>query len=202
MDNTDMYRRYHTIMKDLHEASLDDVTFLLDIYNRPPVNEQGEKQFTFNDPVIAARINARYMELTGQNNSHFVEQQQRVLDNILKQENHYLRIGAYTPSELDLFRRLKQNIDGKGPGIEIISSKSDHVLNRSSAIMQNPSKAGYEDVDGLLDYYNGEPVLVDGTIVHMFNDTGIGASLNARYSEFTGKNHSNYLEQTPAVLKF
>ena len=153
----------------------------------------------FNDPRIAARLNARYSELTGENHPNFLLQQEKVLDGLLSQEKNLIKNDAYTPMEFSTFRRLKENLKS-GQGVEIISGRSEHVLNRFDSIIRNIEQASLEDVSKLLDYFNGPSVMIDGVSVHPFNDPRIAARLNARYSEFTGENHVNFLVQQEKVL--
>ena len=192
--------RMDSIMQNLGEARLEDVEQLLKYFNGESVIKEGVPTSPFNDPKTAAMLNARYTELTGENHPNFLTQQPKVLDDILSQERVYLKNDAYTPTQMDMFRRLKENIDGKGPGVEIVVNGENHVLTRMDSIMQNLGEATLEDVDQLLNYFNGKSVLMDGTYTRPFNNPDMAARLNARYSEFTGQNHSNYMVQQPKVL--
>ena len=200
MDSKNVLLRMQNIMNNLENAELDDIDQLLNYFNGESVMIEGVSTRPFNDPKIAAMLNARYTELTGEDHPNFLAQQPKVLDDLLSRESFYLRNDAYTPMQMDMFRRLRENLDRSGPGVEIIVNGKNHVLTRMDSIMQNLGEATLEDVDQLLNYFNGKSVLMDGTYTRPFNNPDMAARLNARYSEFTGQNHSNYMVQQPKVL--
>ncbi len=76
----------------------------------------------------------------------------------------------------------------------------NHILNRTSEILLNPQEASLDDISSLLNYYNGQPVLIDGVVHHPFNDPMLAAKLNARYKELTGQDHPVFMEQVPKVV--
>ena len=48
-------------------------------------------------------------------------------------------------------------------------------------------KKSKADLIDLLNYYNGEPVEIDGTMHHTYNDPVLGSKLNDRYKELTAE---------------
>ena len=64
----------------------------------------------FNDPSVAARLNARYHELTGQDHPRFVEQAPIVIDGFMKDKKKLLQAGAYTPMYFDRLEQIKDNL--------------------------------------------------------------------------------------------
>lgn len=200
MDSEHALSRLSQITQNLEQATLEDITQLLDCFNGSPILIDGVSTMPFNDPVTAARLNARYSELTGEEHQNFLEQQPKVLENLLSRENFWLQNDVYTPMQMDLFRRLKENIDKSGHGVEIVCGGDNHVLNRFTSITRNIRQAELEDVTQLLNYFNGPSVLIDGIPTMPFNDPVTAAMLNGRYSEFTEENHPNYMVQQPKVL--
>ncbi len=83
--------------------------------------------------------------------------------------------------------------------MEVVNGLKNHVLGRFNQILDNLAQANLEDVDNLLKYFNGAPVLIDGVIHHPYNDPLMAAQLNARYLELTGQNHPTYLRELPIV---
>ena len=75
-----------------------------------------------------------------------------------------------------------------------------HVLERMQNIMDNLSNANLTDVTELLNYYNGDAVMINGTSYHPFNDPSTAVRLNARYHELTGQDHPRFVEQAPIVI--
>ena len=62
-----------------------------------------------------------------------------------------------------------------------------------NSVIQNLDTATAEQISQQLDYFNGEPVMVNGTAYHPFNDPTTAARLNARYKELTGQDHPVYM---------
>ena len=62
-----------------------------------------------------------------------------------------------------------------------------NVLERMQNIVDNLSNANLTDVTELLNYYNGDAVMINGTSYPPFNDPITAARLNARYHELTGQ---------------
>lgn len=63
------------------------------------------------------------------------------------------------------------------------------------------SSMSLEDIETALNSYNGEPITINGVIVHPFNEPLAAAYLNAEYKKLTGKDHSVFMEQVPKVIE-
>lgn len=98
------------IMMNPQEASLDDITLLLNYYNGKPVIIDGVAHHPFNDPVSAAKLNSRYRELTGQDHPVFIEQAPQVIDGLMKDKNMLIQAGAYDTSYFDKLDSINQEI--------------------------------------------------------------------------------------------
>lgn len=109
--------RMQNIMDNLSNANLNDVTELLNYYNGDAVMINGSLYHPFNDPSTAARLNARYHELTGQDHPRFVEQAPIVIDGLMKDKDMLLQAGAYTPMYFDRLEQIKGNIASQ-PSLE------------------------------------------------------------------------------------
>jgi len=190
--------RMQNIMDDLSNANLNDVTELLNYYNGDAVIINGTSYHPFNDPSTAARLNARYHELTGQDHPRFVEQAPIVIDGLMKDKDMLLQAGAYTPMYFDRLEQIKGNITKENKGIEI--TESHHPLQDFHDVLGRLDSASVEEVTQQLDYYNGDAVIINGTSYHPFNDPSTAARLNARYHELTGQDHPRFVEQAPIVI--
>lgn len=104
---------YQKVMDNLSSASLEDVSAQLDYYNGAPVMIDGASYHPFNDPISAARLNARYFELTGENHPTFVEQAPKVIDGLLKDAPQLIEAGAYTPIYFEKIARIKNNLESE-----------------------------------------------------------------------------------------
>lgn len=114
---------FNKVMSNLESASLEDVSAQLDYYNGSPVLIDGTSYHPFNDPVSAARLNARYLELTGENHPTFVEQAPKVIDGLLKDAPSLIEAGAYTPMYFEKIARIKNNIESVNEKEEDADSK-------------------------------------------------------------------------------
>ena len=171
------------IKYNMSKASLEDVTDILDHYDQQSVLINGVVYHKKITPLEGASLNARYKELTGHDHPTFTKIQSKLLDEEIKNGQY---IG--TEGKESVYEKLKNNT------LEI--GNHDHVINRTSEIILNPKEASLEDISALLDYYDGDPVLIDGIIHHAFNDPNSAAKLNARFKELTGHDHPNYYKKT------
>ena len=110
--------RINDVVNDLENAKLEDVSELLDYYNGKPVIIDGMAYHPFNDPVFAAKINARYYELTGENHPTFVEQSPKLIDGLMQDKDMLLKSGAYPPEYFDQLNEIKDNLNIE-PNIEL-----------------------------------------------------------------------------------
>jgi len=186
------------IINNLQNANLNDVSELLDYYNGNTVMINGTAYHPFNDPITAARLNAKYHELTGQDHPRFIEQTPIIVDGLIKDKDKLLEAGAYTPMYFDRIAQIKGSLTGENSRLEIVEGK--HPLQNLSDILNNLDSASLEEVSTQLDYYNGNTVMINGTVYHPFNDPITAARLNAKYRELTGQNHPRFIEQTPIII--
>ena len=116
--------RASEILLNPQEASLDDISSLLKYYNGQPVLIDGVVHYSFNDPMLAANLNARYKELTGQDHPVFIEQVPKVIDRYLKDKDLLVNAGAYDTSYFDKLEQIKSGIQ------QISETKTDEEAKR------------------------------------------------------------------------
>lgn len=201
MNNTneqsiDFYKKFQEIRYDMSKASLEDVKNILDHYNQGSIMVDGVNYRYNINPLDAACLNARYKELTGQDHPIFVNEQSKVLDEIIKSGD-----GISVDGKPTIYQRLKNNLTGEGLGISILSNKKDSYIDKFDKIKFDMSKASLEDVMDILDHYDQDSVLVDGMQYHFRPNALQGASLNARYKELTGQNHPTFLKAQKQILE-
>ena len=66
-NNNHILKKASKILLNPEEASLEEISSLLNHYNGSAVLIDGIAVYPFNDPISAAKLNARYRELTSQN---------------------------------------------------------------------------------------------------------------------------------------
>jgi len=201
MKGKEVLKNFTQIIDDLQNQDLETVTELLNYYNGKPMEIEGITHHPYNDPVTAARINERYKELTGKDHPNFLKEQGKVIDGLLEDKDMLLQADAYTPMYFDTLEQLKGNLTNDGPKMEISNDYSKHILGRMDNIVNDLKNASLEDVSQLLEYYNGEPVLIEGVTHHPYNDPITAARINERYKELTGEDHSRYAEEVPKVIE-
>ncbi len=179
--------KFDAIKFDMSQASLDDIKDILDHYDQDSVLIDGMQYHFKPNALQGASLNARYKELTGQDHPTFVKIQDQILEEQIKKGQ-----GISVNGNPTVYEQLKSN------NMEI--GNHNHILNRASEIILNPQEASLEDISSLLNYYNGQPVIIDGLAHHPFNDPVSAAKLNARYKELTGQDHPVFTEQVPKVV--
>ncbi len=179
--------KFDAIKFNISKASLDDIKDILDHYNQDSVLIDGIQYHFRPNPLQGSSLNARYKELTGHDHPTFVKIQDQILEEQIKKGQ-----GISVNGNPTVYEQLKGN------NIEI--GNHNHILNRASEIILNPQEASLEDISSLLNYYNGQPVIIDGLAHHPFNDPVSAAKLNARYKELTGQDHPVFTEQVPKVI--
>lgn len=97
------------ILMNLQEASLEDVTLLLNYYNGKTVVIDGVTYHPFNDPISAYKLNARYHELTGKDHPNFVKQVPIVIDELIKDKDILLKSGVYQPEYFETLERIRKS---------------------------------------------------------------------------------------------
>lgn len=157
-------QNFNEVKNNLRNASLEEVSVLLDYYNGNPVLIEGNSYHPFNDPLMAARFNARYFELTGENHPRFVEQAPQVIDNLLKDAPKLMQEGAYTPMYFEKIARIKNNIinEQENENQEISDKKEQLQIARdSSSLSQENIKDCKERCDNTIDDISEDRDLVE-----------------------------------------
>lgn len=98
------------IILNPQEASLEDISSLLNYFNGKTVLINGVAHHPFNDPMSASKLNARYKELTGQNHPVFTEQAPKIIDDLMKDKDMLIQAGAYDTDYFDKLEQIKQGI--------------------------------------------------------------------------------------------
>ncbi len=196
--NKHILERMQNILNNLENANLNDVNELLNYYNGHAVMINGTSYYPFNDPIIAARFNSRYHDLTGQDHPRFVEQAPIVIDSLMQDKELSLQAGAYTPAYFDELEQIKNNITHKNKGPEI--TENHHPIQDFYDVLNRLDNASATEVNQQLNYYNGDAVMINGTPYYPFNDPIIAARFNSRYHELTGQDHPRFVEQVPIVI--
>lgn len=179
--------KFDELKFDMSKASLEDVKDILDHYDQDSVLIDGMQYYFRPNALQGASLNARYKELTGQDHPTFVKAQQQILDEKIKDGQ-----GLSVNGNPTVYEQLRNN--------NMTVENHNHILNRTCEILLNPQEASLDDIYSLLNYYNGQPVLIDGVAHHPFNDLMSAAKLNARYKELTGQDHPVFMEQVPKVI--
>jgi len=111
-ENHILSRTTDILMKP-QDASLEDISQLLNYYNGKPVVMDGISYHPFNDPMSASKLNARYRELTGQDHPTFVEQAPKVIDGLMADKDMLVQAGAYDESYFSSLEQMRNEISGK-----------------------------------------------------------------------------------------
>lgn len=178
---------YDKIKLNMGDASLEDVKNILDHYDQDAVLIGGSTYHFRPTALEGESLNARYKELTGQDHPTFAKVQSQVLDKKIKEGSSLVVNGEPT-----VYEQLQNKT--------MIMGNNEHIVTRTAEILTNVQNAKLEEVSGLLEHYNGKPVLINGVVHHTFNEPMAAMKLNARYRELTGEDHPVYLEQVPKVI--
>lgn len=187
-DSTNNYiSKFNKIKYDMSKASLEDVNEILNYYDQDSVLISGTETHFRPTVFEGASLNARFKELTGKDHPVFAQVQEKRLDEIIDSESPLSVNGR--PS---IYQQLKDKT------LEI--GTKNHVLNRASNIIFYLDQASLDDISALLEYFNGNSVLIDGIVHHPFNDPVTADKLNKKYHELTGKNHPQFEKEAPKVI--
>ena len=179
--------KFDKLKFDMSKASLEDVKDILDHYDQDSVLIDGMQYHFRPNPLQGASLNARYKELTGRDHPTFIKAQQEILNEKIKSDQ-----GLSVNGNSTIYEQLKNN--------NVAVENHNHILNRTNEILSNSQEASLDDISSLLNYYNGQPVLIDGIAHHPFNDPMSATKLNKRYKELTGQDHPVFIEQVPKVV--
>ncbi len=106
--------RINAIMQHLEMASLEDIASLLNYFDGSSVLIDGVAYHAFNEPVMAAKLNARYKDLTGFDHPMFVYKAPIVIDRLMKDKERLLEAGAYDFSYFDKLEQIRNEIGQNG----------------------------------------------------------------------------------------
>ena len=123
-DHNHILNRTNKIILNPQASSLEDIYSLLNYYNGKPVLINGIAHHPFNDPISAAKLNARYHELTGQDHPVFIEQLPKVIDGLMKEKDMLIKLGAYDSFYFDKLEQIKNGLQQSNP---IDSPNEDEV---------------------------------------------------------------------------
>lgn len=112
-DHNHTINRANEIILNLQEASLEDISSLLNYFNGKPVLIDGVAHHPFNDPIFASKLNARYKELTGHDHPVFIKQAPKVIENLMKNKDMLIQRGAYDAEYFNKLEALVRVINDK-----------------------------------------------------------------------------------------
>ena len=105
------------VLGDIPNSSLEEVNDQLNIYNGDPIPQpDGSTYHPFNDPLVAARLNARYRELNGgADHPNFVAQAPEIINGLLNDKEMLLEAGAYKPEYFEGLELIKADLESRHP---------------------------------------------------------------------------------------
>ena len=180
---------YQKVMDNLSSASLEDVSAQLDYYNGAPVMINGASYHPFNDPISAARLNARYFELTGENHPTFVEQTPKVIDGLLKDAPQLIEAGAYTPIYFEKLARIKNNLESENKKDENTDYKKQITDKKQKLqVSRESSRESNDNVRDCQDRYYGtiDDISEDRDLVETDNKQNMFSKLFAKIRDRIG----------------
>lgn len=120
--------RTYDILNSPQEASLEDISSLLNYYNGKSVLINGIVKHPFNDPISAEKLNTRYHELTGQNHPVYEEQVPKVIEGLMKDKN--ILADAYGISYFGKLEKIMQDLEIPIPQINSEESKENYPIKK------------------------------------------------------------------------
>lgn len=105
-----LYKLYE-ITENIQTARLEDISALLNYFSGKPVLINGIAHHPYNDPIVAAKLNTRYRELTGNNHPVFTEQAPKVINGLIEDKDMLIRTGAFNQSYFSTLEQIKQEIE-------------------------------------------------------------------------------------------
>lgn len=108
--------------------SLEDVTEMLNRYTATPTpKKEGEQQTSvakvFNDPIVGAKMNARYRELKGEDHPGFVAETPAIIDRLQQQKDLLIQAGAYSQEYFDQVQMVQKDLESRHP--ELVSDAKE-----------------------------------------------------------------------------
>ena len=98
------------ILKNINFVPLDQVAELLDHYCENPIVEDGIKYEPFTEPLIAEKLNIKYVEYTGSNHPMYDIHQLNQINEILSKKRELFLKESYPAAYFDSLEKIKQNI--------------------------------------------------------------------------------------------
>ncbi len=113
------------VLGDISNVSLEEVNEQLNIYNGHPIPQpDGTMYHPFNDPIVAAKLNARYRELNdGADHPNFVAQAPEVINGLLNDREMLLESGAYKPEYFEGLELVKADLESRHP--ELVETETN-----------------------------------------------------------------------------
>lgn len=127
-NNNHILNRTNDILNSPQEASLEDISSLLNYYNGKSVLINGRVKHSFNDPISAEKLNTRYHELTGQNHPVYVEQVPKVIEGLMKDKN--ILVDVYGLSYFSKLEQIMQDLEIPITQINSEESKEDYPIKK------------------------------------------------------------------------
>lgn len=104
---------FHDVMGHLDTASLEEVKGQLEIFNGASIEIDGTRHHPYNDPVSAAKFNARYFDLTGEYHPRFMEQAPIVIEGLMRDKEELIKTGAYKPEYFERLETISSDISSR-----------------------------------------------------------------------------------------
>jgi len=118
IETSKLEQQTNNVTSNLDSASLEEVNNVLNSFNGKPIlQEDGSAYHPFNDPLVAAKLNQRYLTLTGQDHPRFVEQAPIVINEMLKDKDVYLSSDVYKPEYFDNLEIIRSDLETRHPEI-------------------------------------------------------------------------------------
>ena len=190
---------FQKVLDHLDTASAEEISQQLDLYNGEPIIVNGTYYHPFNEPLTAARLNARYHELTGQDHPLYRERVTKAIEQLETDKDMLMSSGARDAMYYAKIEQLKASLDGTVKSMEY--AEGHHPIMDFQKVLDHLDTASAEEISQQLDLYNGEPIIVNGTYYHPFNEPLTAARLNARYRELTGQDHPLYRERVTSAIE-
>lgn len=102
------------VLTHVTEATEEEINSQLNIFNGAPIKqEDGRVYYPFNDPVTAAKLNTRYLELTGEDHPVFVQHAPSLIEGLLKDKDSLA--SSYPPDYFDKLTLIKGDLESRHP---------------------------------------------------------------------------------------
>lgn len=104
--------------------SLEEATEALNRYNvATPRKENEPEKPVFRDPVVAAKINARYRELKGEDHPAFVAEAPGIIEKMQQNKDSFIQAGVYSKEYFDKLAEIKKDLEIRHP--ELVSDSKE-----------------------------------------------------------------------------